>query len=128
MIRYLTAKEILVLHALIVERTNGSHGVRDPKLLESIAHRPQARFGGKDVHNDLFAKAAALGEALVNYYVFVDGNKRTAFIAMTQFLFLNGFTIRAAQEEVERTMILVAKKEMGVEDLRDWIGKFVQEN
>lgn len=124
MIRYVTVEEILVIHAMVIDETTGSHGVRDPKLLESIIHRPQAQFGGKDVHEDLFTKTAALGEAIVNYHVFVDGNKRTGFVAMARFLELNGRSIQADQKEVEEVMVAVAKKEADLEGLRAWIHRF----
>lgn len=126
MIRYLTAEELLVIHALVIDETTGSHGVRDPGLLESIAHRPQAQFGGQDVHNDLFAKAAALGEDIVNYHVFVDGNKRTGFVAVARFLAMNQYSLEVTQEAAEVTMIGVAKKEIDCDKLRTWIQKFAQ--
>jgi len=41
-----------------------------------IGHcRPQATFGGKDLYPDLFTKAAALLDSLINDHPFVDGNK-----------------------------------------------------
>lgn len=125
MIRYLSAEDILIIHALVIEETTGSHGVRDPKLLESIAHRPQAQFGGQDVHADIYQKAAALAEAIVNYHVFVDGNKRTGFVATARFLAINGFELEATQEEVERVMIAVATKHMEIHDLADWLKNHV---
>ncbi len=121
MIQYLSAAEILVIHALVIEETSGSHGVRDANLLESIAHRPQARFAGQDIHADLFSKAAALSEALVNYHIFVDGNKRTGFVALARFLMIHGYDITAGNKEIEETMIAIATKKMSLHMLRDWI-------
>lgn len=119
--RYLTAEELLILHALVVDATGGSHGVRDTALLASIAHKPQAKFGGKDLYPDVFLKAAVLLEAIANYHVFIDGNKRTSFIAAARFLHMNRYDIEADNKDVEKTVLLVATKRMSVEELTEWL-------
>ena len=121
MIRYLKAEEILLLHALIIDETGGTHGVRDVNLLASIAERPQATFDGKELHLDFFTKAAVLCEGLVNYHVFVDGNKRTAFITLGRFIALNGYMLETTSIEVEETMIGIAEKKIELKVLTDWI-------
>lgn len=125
---YLTGEELLIIHALVVDETGGVHGVRDAHLLQSILHRPQSQFGGRDVHEGVFAKATAFAEALVNYHVFVDGNKRTAFAALGRFLDLNGYRLVATQGEVEKTMISVADKSMSEDAFREWIESHAHDN
>lgn len=119
--RYLTAEEILVLHALVVDETGGSHGVRDTHLLQSIVHKPQSRFGGRDLYPDVFTKAAVLLEAIANYHVFVDGNKRTSFIAASRFLTINGYDVTASNTEVEERVLAVATKQMGIKEIAEWL-------
>jgi death-on-curing protein len=121
--RYLTAEEILVLHALVVDETGGSHGVREVDLLRSIAHKPSSRFGGRDLYKDTFTKAAVLLEAIVNYHVFVDGNKRTSFIAAARFLHLNGYQFAASNREAEKMILAVATKNVDVSELSAWLKK-----
>jgi len=41
---YLSVKDILIIHALILDETGGSHGVREVGLLKSLAERPKNRF------------------------------------------------------------------------------------
>jgi len=123
MTRYLTAEEVLAIHSLVVEATGGSHGLRDVGLLASIVARPQAGFGGKDLHQDVFTKAAVFAEAITNYHVFIDGNKRTAFVAMARFLVINGYQIIATNEEVEEAMLAVAEKRMNEAKLAAWLKK-----
>src|SRR3990167_1879714 len=96
--RYLLAQELLVLHALVVDETGGSHGVRDVGLLQSIVQKPQTRFDGKDLYRGIFVKAAVLLEAVINYHVFVDGNKRTGLISAARFLDINGYTLAATNK------------------------------
>jgi death on curing protein len=121
--RYLTAEEVLVLHALVIDETGGSHGVRDTALLQSLVQKPQSVFGGDDLYPDLFTKAAVLCEAVTNYHVFVDGNKRTALISASRFLACNGYELSAGNDDVEAVMLSVAKKELDVAGLAAWFEK-----
>lgn len=96
---YLFPHQILFLHKRVIETSGGSQGVRDQGLLESAVYRPQASFGGADLYPDLFSKAAALGHSIVKNHPFVDGNKRTGFEAMRLLLRMNGFDLRAGEDQ-----------------------------
>src|SRR5436190_7201947 len=87
---YLTVAEVLAMHADQIERYGGSHGVRDPGLLEAALYRPQTGY-----YTDLIEEAAALWESLSQNHAFIDGNKRTAFAAMYTFLAINGVRLTA---------------------------------
>ena len=121
--RYLTAKEILVLHALVVDETGGSHGVRDVSLLASIAHKSQAEFSGKELYRGIFKKTAILLEAITNYHVFVDGNKRTALVGAARFLYLNEYELTATNKDAEKIVMRVANKEIDMKQLTAWLKK-----
>lgn len=121
--RYLSAEDILLLHALLIDETGGSHGVRDVQLLQSIAKKPQMRFAGKQLYANVLAQAAVLLEAIANYHVFIDGNKRTAFVAAARFLHLNGYEIQSSNKGVEKEMLKVATGKMSVKDIELWLKK-----
>jgi death-on-curing protein len=91
---YLTVTEVLAIHADQIERYGGSHGVRDPGLLETALYRPQTGY-----YADLIEQAAALWESLAQNHAFIDGNKRTAFAAMYTFLAINAARLTAEAEE-----------------------------
>lgn len=120
---YLTAEDILVLHALVIEEFGGSHGVRDVGLLKSIVEKPRARFGGADLYTTLWTKAAAFCDALVNFHIFVDGNKRAALICTARFLSLNGYELTATNKAAEKMIIDVATKKMTADDVATWLKK-----
>lgn len=84
MTNYLTLAEVLAMHEDQIERYGGSHGVRDPGLLEAALYRPQTGY-----YADLIEEAAALWESLSQNHPFIDGNKRTAFAAVYTFLTIN---------------------------------------
>ena len=48
--RYLTLKEVLELHRLLLEQTGGLAGVRDLGLLESAVAQPLMSFGGQELY------------------------------------------------------------------------------
>src|SRR5580700_10945974 len=92
---YLTVAEVLAMHADQIERYGGSHGVRDPGLLEAALFRPQTGY-----YADHIEEAAALWESLAQNHPFIDGNKRTAFAATYTFLAINGAPLTADAQEI----------------------------
>lgn len=120
---YLSAEQVLFLHARLVSETGGMHGVRDVGLLRSAVARPRATFEGKDLYPDLFAKAAALMESLVGNRPFLDGNKRTAISAAGLFLALNGRGIDASQKELETFALGMALRKKDVRAAAAWFRK-----
>ena len=105
---YLYPTEILYLHKRVVEVSGGSADVRDQGLLESAVYRPQASFGGADLYPDVFSKAAALGHSIIKNHPFIDGNKRTGFEAMRLFLRINGWDLKASEDEKFRLVMEVS--------------------
>ncbi len=124
--RYLNAQELLVIHSEIIDQTGGLHGVRDIGLLQSIIEKPRGRFGGKELYKGISLKAAAYLQSLVQYHVFLDGNKRTAIGATARFLFLNGYELKATNKEVESFTLKVAVKKLDLQVIASWIQKHVK--
>jgi death-on-curing protein len=120
---YLTAEQVVFIHAFVVEETGGSHGVRDLGLLESAVARPQATFDGDDLHPDIFIKAAALLHALIQNHPFVDGNKRTGALAVILFLEFNGYELNAKNKELESFALKVAVAKISLSEIADWLRK-----
>jgi len=118
--KYLTPEQVLFLHARLVAETGGSHGVRDLNMLLSAVSRPQASFDGQDLYPDLFHKAAALLDSLINNHPFVDGNKRTGIASAALFLQVNGYRMNASNLELEKFTLDVAQALRSVEDIAAW--------
>jgi len=97
----------------------GASGTRDPGAFESALARPQnlAAYGQPDAA----ALAAAYGWGLARDHPFVDGNKRTAFVATELFLALNGLELTADDAACVLTMLAVAAGEMGEDEFAAWI-------
>jgi death on curing protein len=120
-VRYLYPKQILYLHQEIMERSEGTGGVRDQGLLESAVYRPQASFGGEDLYPDLFSKAAALGHSVIKNHPFADGNKRTGFEAMRLMLRLNGYDIQASLNAKFNFVMAIAEGRLKEQAIADWL-------
>jgi death-on-curing protein len=99
----------------------GDEGIRDAGLLESAIDRPRnlASYGDPD----LASLAASLGHGIVKNHPFVDGSKRTAFVAVETFLLLNGATLTASDAECVLTMERLAARGLGEEEFAAWIGE-----
>ena len=121
--KYLSAEQILFIHARIIDESGGAHGVRDIGLLQSAVSRPQATFGGNELYPDIFSKAAALMESVARNHPFLDGNKRTAISSTGIFLGLNGFRLEASQKELVRFALDIAIGKLSNEESREWLKK-----
>ncbi|MEK7094442.1 MAG: type II toxin-antitoxin system death-on-curing family toxin [Patescibacteria group bacterium] len=121
--RYLAAREVLIIHALVIDETGGLHGVRDLGLLESAIHRPRSVFGGKELYVGVLLKAAALFESLARNHPFTDGNKRTAIVTTARFLSLNGYKLVTTSKELERFTLSAVTKKLSITAIARWLEK-----
>jgi death-on-curing protein len=119
--KYLTAEQVLFIHARLIEETGGSHGVRDLDMLLSALGRAQASFNEQDLYPDVFSKAAALMDSLIRNHPFVDGNKRTGVTAAGLFLYRNSYRLAADSDNLVEMTMRVAKSQTGVEELAIWL-------
>jgi death-on-curing protein len=97
----------------------GPPGTRDDGLLQSALARPRqlASYGTPDVAS----LAAAYGHVIARNHPFVDGNKRTAFVAVELFLDLNGHELAACDADCVTAMLQLAAGDWSEETFADWI-------
>ncbi len=120
---YLDGEELLAIHIRLVQRTGGSQGVRDNTLLKSIFERPKMTFGGEELYPDLWTKAAVYYEGFAKFHVFVDGNKRTAYLATLRFLKINGYELQVTNTEVEKFTLSIVTKKLDLPIIAAWLKK-----
>jgi death-on-curing protein len=80
--------------------------IRDLGLLGSAVARPQTRLFGQDAYPDLWSKAAALLQSIVNNHALIDGNKRVGWLATAVFLEINGVEISGADNDNVYDLVL----------------------
>jgi death-on-curing protein len=125
---YLTLDIVLAIHEEMVERYGGSHGIRDIGLIQSAVARPQSSFGGEDLYQTIFDKAAALFHSLMFNHAFVDGNKRTAMVSTARFLFMNGYELDASQKEFVSFPLKVENQHLSIEEISKWLKRHSTSN
>ncbi|AMM25409.1 type II toxin-antitoxin system death-on-curing family toxin [Variovorax sp. PAMC 28711] len=122
--RWLGQHALMLLHDESLAEHGGAAGLRDEGLLQSALARPLhlVAYGQPDL-SDL---AAAYGVGLAKNHLFVDGNKRAAFLGVGLFLALNGQRLVATQAEATLTMFAVAASEIDEPTFASWIRSHLQ--
>ena len=124
--RYLTVGEVLEIYSRVMRQSGGSVGILDLGALESAVAQPRVTFNGEELYPTIVEKASALGFSLIQNHPFVDGNKRTAFVAAELFLMLNGHELAADDAACVLTMLAVASGDMGEDAFAAWIRSHLQ--
>lgn len=115
---------VIAAHGEQLAEHGGGMGMRDAGLLDSALARPEnlAVYGTPDCA-DL---AAAYGFGIARNHPFIDGNKRTAFVAVELFLFLNGLELIATDADCVLTMLSLAAGELEEAAFAAWIRTHAQ--
>ena len=83
--------------------------IRDIGLLGSAVARPQTAVFGQDAYPNIWSKAAALLQSIVNNHALIDGNKRLGWLATAVFLEINGVSvIHVSNDDIYQFVIDVA--------------------
>lgn len=86
-------------------------------MLESALAQPKAKFDEKYIHETIFEKSTACGYHLCKNYPFLDGNKRTALVAIYTYFFVNGYRLQADKKALFVIMIKLANGNLEKEEL-----------
>jgi len=120
-VRYLIIDEIFAIHDRAIREYGGSPELLDLGRLESSLAVPRQTMFGEELYPDVLSKAAILFYLLIKNHPFLDGNKRTAFLALMRFLNINGYTLSAANDELYQFTIDVASSVLTKEEVEMWI-------
>lgn len=126
MIVWLEKSLVLAIHDRQLAEHGGSPGVRDETLLESALARPQQLLAYGDPTPDLANLAASLAFGLARNHPFVDGNKRTAYVAYRTFLVMNQVELIATDEDKYLTMLVLAEGKLSEKDFAAWLRAHLQ--
>ena len=116
---YISYAEAVYLHIILMRLAGETrYGVFLPSLIESALARPQnvAAYEGADV----IRQAATLCFGLIKSHPWVGGNKRTATSLTDEFLFRNGYSLRASLEDYVELSLAVESDRFGVDEIEIW--------
>jgi death-on-curing protein len=96
-------------------------------LADSALNAPAASFGGVEFYPEFSQKAAVLLEHLVRNHPLPDGNKRSAYACLREFVARNGYQwIPTTSDDAVVTMVRVATGEIALDELVDWISSHLR--
>ncbi|PEJ53314.1 type II toxin-antitoxin system death-on-curing family toxin [Bacillus sp. AFS002410] len=106
--KYLDVAEVEELHDYALRDYGGIPG-RDIGRLESVLALPSSGFDGYERFPTLHEKAAVYMFYIATGHCFKDGNKRTAFLAASVFIMINGYDLIVDNNTVVNFMIIRQK-------------------
>lgn len=110
---------VLLAHEQSLAQFGGPAGIRDEGLLDSALGKPQNLFAyGKP---NLFALSASYAFGIVKNHPFIDGNKRTGFVAAVTFLACNGWRLEASEVDATVCTLALAAGEMTEAAYAEWL-------
>jgi death on curing protein len=116
---WVTEEDCLSFHDKLLARFGGASGVRDKGLLLSALARPQHVFAYE--RPSLFDLAAAYAHGIVKNHPFIDGNKRSGFLAATLFLEANGIRFNGDEHDAVIQTLALAAGESTLQDYSAWL-------
>ncbi|WP_431282198.1 type II toxin-antitoxin system death-on-curing family toxin [Humitalea sp. 24SJ18S-53] len=116
---WLTRELLLAVHDEQIAEHGGASGIRDIGLQESALAWPinHAGYGAPDPPT----LGALYALAIARNHPFIDGNKRTAFVALETFLVRNGFLLTAGDAEATVMMLDMAAGRVSDAVFVEWV-------
>ncbi len=116
---WVTGRAVLAAHDRLLAAHGGARGLRDPGLLESALARPRQYYAYGSP--DIIELAAIYTVGIVRNHPFVDGNKRAGFATGVAFLLLNGFELRATEQEATQAVFALAAGDLDEAGYTTWL-------
>lgn len=110
---------LLAVHDRQIEEHGGLAGIRDMALLESALARPRQRAAHEAP--DVFDLAACYAHGIARNHPFLDGNKRTAYVAAMLFLRLHGVRLAAPGPQAVLQFEALGQGTVTAEALAAWL-------
>jgi len=74
----------------------------------------------------VFLKAASLLQSLSLNHPFTDGNKRTAWLSVKRFLFINGYHLKSDRKAAVEFMLWIDSPKPDIAKISSWLRKHSQ--
>ena len=107
------------VHDRQIRKYGGTQGTRDSTLFESGCFRALNRANYEEM--DVFGIAAAYAYGIAKAHAFVDGNKRTAFMAAFMFLEINDVSLQPEPNIGIEMMENLASGDVSEKDFAIWL-------
>lgn len=118
-IEWLAVEMIVAIHDEQLAIHGGPSGIRDVGMLESALNRARNKWEYEKA--ELPELAAAYGYGIAKNHPFVDGNKRTALLAIYTFLGINNTDFIVPEADAAAVILGMAAGEIDEQGLTRWI-------
>jgi death-on-curing protein len=97
------------------------HSILQPGNLDLCVEAPQRIIYGTELYPDKIEKAAVLMKEISKLHPFLAGNKRTAHLAATMFLELNGYALSSEITQTIDLSLRTASCSADLPDILEWM-------
>ncbi|MDK0873676.1 type II toxin-antitoxin system death-on-curing family toxin (plasmid) [Clostridium perfringens] len=121
---YIDLEYAIKVHDLIIDEIGGLKGIKDSGQLESVLEHIQ-----NDLYYPTFAdKLTHLIYSIVQFHMFLDGNKRSALLLGTYFMNINHYSYYTDifSERMENVVVDVASGKISKEQLKEIIVELLE--
>jgi death on curing protein len=120
----LTPNTVKNIHEVVIKTSGGIRGIRSDGILKICLDRPFVSVYGRDSFPTIFNKAGALFYFIAGpFHPFVDGNKRTALVVISNFLLVNGYTFNFPKDFVNFAYSVAKNEIKSNRKISSWIRK-----
>ncbi len=117
---------VKAIHKRQLAEHGGASGIRDIGLLESALAKPLNTYLYSKGQTSAAELAASYAFGIARNHLFVDGNKRTAFVVSLLFLKLNGWGINTTANNLYETFMNLAEGSLSEDALAKWFISVVE--
>ena len=117
--RWLDRAFMVRVHNRQLQLHGGPAGIRDEGLLDSALARPLNAFGHGEGSLPMLGALYAAG--IIQNHPFIDGNKRTGYVACLTFLRANGLKLVAPMADRLAQTVMLAAGEIDAEAYGAWL-------
>lgn len=113
--KFVDKTSALIIQQKLIERFEGIHGLRDEGALESAVKSAENRYYYET--EDIAKLASTYAYHISQAHAFLDGNKRIAAAVAGVFLEINGYILKASENEVIEIFLAIAASKLKLENV-----------
>lgn len=121
---WISRDTLVAIHDTLIEEYGGIPGIRDENFLGAVISRPKHLYTCGE--EDACVIAAAYSLAIARNTPFMDGNRRTAFMAAYVFLRSNGRELIAENLQAAEIIMDLAAGEMSEWEYAQWLREHLE--
>ena len=115
---YLTKEEIIMVNHQVLTRTGQKYmEIQYPEGLSVIVEQPQMTVFNRELYPSIWLKAAYIVQKITKKHIFIDGNKRTAYLCLLLFLKKNSWELHLNADEGEAFVVQITLADDSEEEM-----------